>query len=86
MNHEPLPAQGPVDVTVGRHCWNEFCGGPEWWGLFDETPDKYRECPCCGYPCTMEKIPESAMTLEALCAAGWVTPNELNSQADRSAA
>ncbi len=67
--------QGPVDVNVGRHCWNKYCDGPEWWGLFDETQSEYRECPCCGYPCKMENIPEKCMTPEAICAALWVTPN-----------
>lgn len=75
MNHDTLLEQCPADVAVGRHCLNKYCEGPEWWGLFDETLDKYRECPCCGYQCTIEFIPKAELTPEAICSALWV-PNE----------
>ena len=63
------------DVIYGRHCWNKWCDGPEWWGLFDESQDKHRPCPSCGYPCQIERIREEEMTPEAICEAVLVTPS-----------
>jgi SAM-dependent methyltransferase len=38
MNHEPLPAQGPVDVTAGRRVLDPCCGSRMMW--FDrQHPD-----------------------------------------------
>lgn len=65
-----------VEPVVGRHCWNKWCDGPEWWALFDEAPDEYRGCPCCGYPCTIECVPQNSLTPAAICDAMWVTPND----------
>ena len=61
------------NAIFGRQCLNECCDGPEWWGLFDETPSRHLECPTCGYPCTMEAVPEIAVTPEAICEAVFVT-------------
>lgn len=38
MNHETLPAQGPVDVTVGRRVLDPCCGGRMMW-LNKQHPD-----------------------------------------------
>lgn len=38
MNHETLPAQGPVDVNVGRRVLDPCCGGRMMW-LDRENPD-----------------------------------------------
>lgn len=70
MNETKTPATaGTVEPTMARHCLNSFCDGPEWWAVFDETPDTYRDCPSCGYPCPRERVPEQAMTTEEICAA-----------------
>lgn len=66
---------GPVEPSVGRHCWNAWCDGPEWWALFDDAQDEYRDCPSCGYPCKIERVPDSALTVDAICNAVYVTPN-----------
>lgn len=59
--------QNQLPLITGRQCLNRYCDGPEWWAFFDESPPEYRECPFCGYPCTVEVLPEKDITAEEIC-------------------